>query len=251
MTLRWIARSVACAALALGGCGDVAPTDPLVARGAQLARDPASSRSRYNRFACLTCHAERATDVGARILPGAVLEGAARRASYWGGEALYLREAVERCWVYFMRGVPEDLDGATGEALWAWLDALSPAATSARAVPFTVPRTTRDLTGGDPARGREVFGRACASCHGAFGSSAPTLGRYVSRLPADSVNGHCRGRPPEGVPDLPTYLRMVVYQKTRHGGLLGYGGTMPPFSTEVLSEEALQDIVALFRCPDG
>ena len=39
------------------------------------------------------------------------MAGAARRATYWGGEVLHLREAVERCWVYFMRGVRADLDG--------------------------------------------------------------------------------------------------------------------------------------------
>lgn len=236
--------------IALAGCGGEDPSPTLAERGAQLARDPSISRSQYNRFACVTCHAERASDAAGRTLPGAVLEGAVHRPSYWGGEVLNLREAVGRCWVYFMRGVASDLDGPTGDALWHWLRALSPGdAGVTTAVPFTVPRSVRELPNGDAARGRAVFARACQSCHGAFGTAAGSLGRLVSVLPRDTINEHCRGEPPAGVPDLQTYMRTVIVQKTRHGGFLGYGGTMPPFSTETLSDAELADIVAMFSCP--
>lgn len=116
-------------------------------------------------------------------------------------------------------------------------------------MPFTVPRTASDLTNGDPARGMAVYQRACANCHGTWGTGAGRLGRLVSVLPNDTQNEHCRGAPPAGAADLATYLRLVVYQKTRHGGFLGYGGTMPPFSREVLGDEDLAHLVAMFRCP--
>jgi thiosulfate dehydrogenase len=247
-----VRRALCAAALLLAGCGDVVRNAPLAERGAQLARDPSVSRSQYNRFACLTCHAERAGDVGGRSLPGAVLAGAARRPTFWGGEVLHLREAVGRCWLYFMRGVPADLDGPTGDALYAWLAALSEGdAGVTDPVPFTIPRTARDLPGGDAARGQRVYARACQSCHGAFGSGSGRAGPLVTIVPGDTLAEHCRGTPPAGVADLPTYVRLVVYQKTRHGSFLGYGGTMPPFSTESLSDADLADIVAMFRCAPG
>lgn len=239
-------------ALALAGCGVTERTGTLAERGAELARDPTVTRSQYNRFACTTCHAERAGDAAGRVLPGAVLAGAARRPTYWGGEVLHLREAVERCWVYFMRGVRADLDGPNGAALSAWIESLSEGdAGVADAVPFTVPRVARDLPGGDPARGRAVYARACQSCHGALGTGAGRVSPLVAVIPGDTLAEHCSGQPPVGVTDLPTYTRTTVYQKTRHGSFLGYGGTMPPFSTEVLTEEQVADLVSLFPCQPG
>ncbi|MFO0625068.1 MAG: c-type cytochrome [Polyangiales bacterium] len=244
-----VAGALLLAALALVGCGDTVRYAPLAERGAALARDPAVTRSQYNRVACTTCHAERPGDGAGRVLPGAVLAGAARRSSFWGGEVLHLEEAVARCWVYFMRGVPADLDGPTGAALAAWLESLADVDGAVTTpVPFTVPRTVRDLPDGDAARGRQVFVRACQSCHGALGSGAGRLGPLVAVLPGDTLTEHCRGMPPIGVPDLPTYTRMAVVQKTRHGGFLGYGGTMPPFSLERLTDQEVADLVALFPC---
>ena len=45
-------------------------------------------------------------------------------------------------------------------------------------------------------------------------------------------------------------LGFVFLEKTRHGGFLGYGGDMPPFSEEVLPDSVLADIVqALLPSP--
>jgi thiosulfate dehydrogenase len=41
----------------------------------------------------------------------------------------------------------------------------------------------------------------------------------------------------------------VFVEKTRHGGFLGYGGTMPPFSLNVLSDEDLADLLTFLRLP--
>jgi len=238
----------------LVGCGDTVREEPLAVRGAALARDANVSGSRYNRFACLTCHAERAADVGDRILPGAVLEGAVRRPSYWNGEVLHLREAVGRCWGSFMRGQDADLDGPDGQALWAWLESLSPAGSTAGTAPVTLtwPRTSRDLgTGGNATRGAVLWQRACANCHGSFGAGAGRLAPLASLLPQDTLTEHCQGELPFGVDSFAAYVRIVVHQKTRHGSFLAYAGSMPPFAEEQLSDADLADIVAMFRCPGG
>lgn len=237
---------------ALVSCADETVVAPLAERGAALARDPNVSGSQYNRFACTTCHVDRPTEAGERIMPGAPLRGAARRPSYWNGETTHLREAVARCWVHFMRGRAEDLEGPTGDALGAWLESLSPngATEGTAAIAHSWPRSTRDLgAGGDPARGRVLYQRACANCHGAFGSGQGRLGPLVSIVPQDTLAEHCQGELPAGVPDYASYARQVAYQKTRHGSFLGYAGSMPPFATELLSDEEMAHIVALFRCP--
>ena len=38
-------------------------------------------------------------------------------------------------------------------------------------------------------------------------------------------------------------IRLVFIEKVRHGPFLGYGGTMPPFSMETLSDEGLADLL--------
>ncbi len=238
-------------ALLLVACADTERREPLAARGAEIAGEPASSRSRYNVFACTTCHAARPADVGDRLLPGATLEGAARRPTFWGGDVVHLREAVERCWVFFMRGTATDLDGPTGEALSAWLDSLALEGSTAgtQAWSHTWPRTVRSLGDGDAALARPIWNRACANCHGAIGTGAGRLGPLVSIVPRDTEREHCATVFPPTYPDATTYMRTVVVEKIRHGSFLGYAGSMPPFSNEVLSNDDVRHLTALFRCP--
>ncbi len=245
-------RAALALALLVPACADTVVNETAAAQGAMLSRDPTASRSRYNVFACATCHAERAADVGSRILPGAPLEGAARRATYWGGETVHLREAVERCWVFFMRGTPTDLDGITGEALYAWLQSLSPpdSTTGTQTVPATWPRVIRPLEGeGDATAGRATWQRACANCHGALGTGAGRLSTLVSIVPNDTQVEHCSDVIPPTYPNATAYMRTVVVEKIRHGSFLGYAGTMPPFSNELLSDDEVRNLTALFRCP--
>jgi thiosulfate dehydrogenase len=238
-------------ALALPACADTELRLPASAEGAAIAQSAAVSRSRYNVFACTTCHAVRGAEVGARLLPGAPLEGAALRPSYWGGETAHLDEAVGRCWTFFMRGTPTDLDGRTGEALYAWLDSLSPdgSTVGTAAVPQTFPRIVRPLGEGDAARGRALWTRACANCHGALGSGAGRLGPLVTVVPGETEREHCADELPAGYDDHTAYMRTVVVEKIRHGSFLGYAGTMPPFSVEALSDADVRDLTMLFRCP--
>ncbi len=241
------------AALAASSCGDTERVAPLAERGAQLAGDARVTRSQYNAFSCLTCHPVAEGSQGARVLPGAPLQGAARRPSWWGGEVTHLREAVERCWTSFMRGVPSDLDGADGQAIGAWLDSIAPAGSTVgtAAVPRTWPRTVRDPGGGgDRTRALAVWQRACVSCHGAIDTGAGRVGQVTSVLPRDTVAEHCDDDLASvGYTDRAAYLRAVVAEKTRHGSFLGYAGVMPPFANEVLTDDEMRDLASLFRCP--
>ncbi len=38
-------------------------------------------------------------------------------------------------------------------------------------------------------------------------------------------------------------LRLIFVEKIRHGAFLGYGGEMPPFSREALSDTEVSDIL--------
>lgn len=243
------AVALACATLS---CGDTERVEPLAARGALLASDPRITRSQYNAFACLTCHSVDDPPAGARVYPGASLRGAARRPTYWNGEVTHLREAVERCWTGFMRGVATDLDGPDGQALSAWLDSLAPEGSTAgtASVVRTYPRVVRDPGVGDRTRGLAVWGRACASCHGAVGTGAGRIGPLTSVLPRDTLAEHCDDNFTDvGYADLQAYLRASVTEKTRHGSFLGYAGVMPPFANETLTDDEVRDLAALFVCP--
>lgn len=235
-------------ALALPACADTTVHQSAAAEGATIADNPGASRSRYNVFACTTCHAVHAADVGTRILPGAPLEGAARRASYWGGEVTHLHEAVERCWTFFMRGTPTDLDGQTGEALYAWLESISPdgSTVGTEVVPRTWPRSVSPLGDGDAAAGNAVWARACANCHGTVGPGTGRLGPLITAVPDETRNEHCADVLPSTFTDHTTYMRTVVVEKVRHGSFLGYAGTMPPFAVEALSDDDVRNLTALF-----
>lgn len=243
---------VALVLAALSSCADDPRVAPLAERGAEVANDPRVTRSQYNVFACTTCHALDARAPGGRVFPGAPLRGAARRPSFWGGEVVRVREAVERCWVDFMRGVPEDLDGPDGRALDAWLLSLAPEGSSEGTAPVAMswPRAVRDLGPGDRARGQAVWSRACAHCHGAVGTGAGRIGPAASVVPRDTLREHCdRDIAAVGYTDRQAYIRATVAEKTRHGSFLGYAGVMPPFANEVLTDDELRDLTAFFVCP--
>lgn len=235
-------------ALDLAACGGDIQHESLAQRGSQLARDPAIARTPYNSFACTTCHAEHPGDVGLRVLPGPVLEGVARRPSYWGGETTSLHEATQRCFVDFMRGLATDLDGPTGAALAAWLVALSPPGDDAGAapVPATFVTVVSDIPAGDPSHGGEVYAHACAICHGAL-NAGPVLGASVV-IPRDTLAVH--DDPSQFMPGMEgVYLREIVIEKVRHGRFLGYSGTMPPFTREALSDADLGDVLGYMNLP--
>ena len=235
--------SIAFAALATSACTPA--RESYAQYGGQLAQDAGIAANRYNAFNCLTCHAEHASDVGARIYPGAVLEGASARPSWWGGNVLDLHTAVEDCYMHFMGGPRLDPNGEPAQALDAYLLSLSSDASSTgtQAVPFTVPPSIADIAPGDATRGSDLYTHACSTCHGTKHSGTGRLG-LASIVPDDTFTAHLMQYGP-------ACTREIFVEKIRHGSFLGYPGTMPPFSEQVLSDAQIADILAYLEVPAG
>jgi cytochrome c len=173
------------------------------------------------------------------VLPGALLAGVTARRTFWGGSVVALEDAIGLCFEKFMRGGRFDPSAPRSVALYAYLLSLEsrPDAITT-AIPFTVTGTTRPPGDGDAARGRDLYDRACGYCHGAPRQALRPIA-YASMLPDDTEREHSLA---QGY-TLET-LRQVFVEKTRHGSFLGFAGFMPPFSTELLSDQDVADIVS-------
>ena len=69
-------------------------------------------------------------------------------------------------------------------------------------------------------------------------------------IPRDTLQQHCNQNiAAAGYTDRQAYIRATVTEKTRHGSFLGYAGVMPPFASEVLSDDEMRDLTAFFMCP--
>jgi thiosulfate dehydrogenase len=204
--------------------------------GAFLYGSKSTSDSRENLFSCATCHST--TPDASRLAVGGPLAGATERPSYWGGTVFDLLAAINACRTQFMSARDPWLDAdEDAKAMYAYLKSLPSAAPGVQgAQPFTVVRTVQDVSNGDAAQGGTVFERACAPCHGAVHTGKGRVGSIVPRLPEDTVREHVGYTARE--------VRLVFVEKTRHGGFLGYGGTMAPFSTEALSDADLGALLA-------
>lgn len=216
-------------ALGLAGCGP----QPAAEVGRQLFADPRLSGSDFNAVSCATCHDDGEGEGLERILPGHSLVDSVFRPSWWGGAAPTLKDAVDRCTVFFMRDQPLPPTSPAARALYEHLLGISPT-NPAPALPLTVVENVSDLPRGDAARGERVYASACASCHGDAFSGAGRLGELFSIVPDDSVSF----AEESGFP-----LTLVIVEKVRHGGFFGIGGTMPPFSREALSDDDLGALV--------
>src|SRR6185369_8072307 len=88
--------------------------------------------------------------------------------------------AVNDCLYYFMLKdqlwTPDDVEA---RAVFAYLESLPPALPEAQ--PFTVVYAVEDVPQGDAKKGKDVYARACESCHGAVHTGE---GRLVPRAPA-------------------------------------------------------------------
>lgn len=214
--------------------------EPAEERGQALASDPRLSPSPSNVFACTTCHSIAAQSQSeTRLLPGAPLRGALSRPSFWGGGLHYILDAVNQCFVDFMRGTAFTPDNADGRALLAYLRTLdADAAGSDAARPCTVVRNIdstylAQLPAGDPVRGEGAYKQACAYCHGSAHSGQGRIGAYVSILPEDTLSSFGAATAPA-----------IIIEKARHGRYFGISGAMPFYCTEILSDGMLSDIVA-------
>jgi thiosulfate dehydrogenase len=227
LTLRALAALVVVVALG-GACGPVSGRDA----GAALFRDPRVSRSQFNDVSCATCHDDGTADPQA-ILPGGSLVDVVFRPSWWGGQEPTLKSAVDACLVQFLRERPLAPDDPRGRALYEYLLSISKHEATP-AVPVTIVENITTVGRGDPRRGAGIWNHACASCHGDLHSGAGRISELASLVPEASVDfADQLGAPAE----------LVIIEKVRHGGFFGVGGSMPPYSTEVLSDDDLRDLL--------
>ncbi len=219
-------------AVLLSACDD-SEGGPVTAAeyGEVLFNDSRLSESQFNSFSCATCHATTPTPPAGRMDSGYTLYDAAFRESWWGGYETRLLDAVNFCYVNFMRGVaPLSKDSPQSRALYEYLVSISPSP-SAPARPFTVVKDVVEVPRGDRARGQQVYAEACQSCHGAPHTGAGRLTELASILP-EVTNDYGTLFP--GVPK-----SLVVIEKVRHGQFFGVGGNMPLYSLETLSDADL------------
>lgn len=237
---RWFRRALVTVPFGwalLAGCADDGPSTGEVERGRAIFSDPSIATSSSNVFSCATCHAVDAASVADRVLPGTPLAGATLRVSFWGGREDDLLTAINRCRAFFM-DTPAPWTGAEPEAraLYTFLASLPAADTTP--VPFTIPEVVAVPVGShDAARGEGVFARACASCHGALHTGKGRLAPLAPKLPDETLNEHAATYAESERP-------LVFVEKARHGPFFQYGGVMPPFSVETLSDEDLSNLLA-------
>ncbi len=219
--------------LLAAGCGGATSATNF---GEELFQDSRLSESDFNSFSCATCHATTATPERGVIYSGHSLYNSAFRPSWWGGYETNLLDAVNFCYVNFMRGIsPLTPEEPKSRALYEYLVQLSPDR-QAPALPFTVVKDIEDVPRGDTGRGAEVYRAACQTCHGETHTGRGRITQLAPLLPeiADSYGTLFPGVPKQ----------VVVIEKIRHGQFFGIGGTMPLYSREALSDGDLGALLA-------
>jgi thiosulfate dehydrogenase len=231
------AISLFCALAAVACHGQSAPgvTElTAVDHGRALFSDPKVSSSTLNAVSCATCHHTVDDPSDTRIITGVKLAGAPERASYWAGQEIELLRAINDCRYYFMQArAPWSADEEDARAIWAYLSSLPKG--DRKPLPFTVVRSVVDLPPGDRAVGQDVYARACHVCHGAIHTGEGKSVAIASTLPDQTNAQHASYSQ--------TDQRVIFIEKIRHGGFLSYGGVMPPFSQEVLTDAQLAGLL--------
>lgn len=231
------------AALVLAGCTTETVVKQRTVKGTAvdhgraLFADPSASPSTVNAYSCATCHQAEADAGSTEVWPGAVLAGVTERPTFWGGQENDLLRAINQCRFYFMGAQqPWTADDEEAKAMYAYLVSLPK--TTTEPVPFTVVTSIDKIPAGDAERGATVFANACQVCHGAVHTGVGRIAEHAVKLPDETLADHATYSPAD--------QRLVFVEKARHGTFLGYGGTMPPFSKEVLSDAELADLLAYF-----
>ncbi|RKH70028.1 c-type cytochrome [Corallococcus aberystwythensis] len=215
----------------LAGCGGEEEPRSAADFGEALFQDARLSESTFNRFSCATCHVTTPEVPAGRMDSGHSLYNVAARPSWWGGYETHLLDAVNFCYVNFMRGVTKlEAEDPRSRALYEYLSRISPDA-QAPALPFTVVKDIQDVPRGDATRGEAVYQAACQSCHGATHTGEGRLTDQASVLP-EVTQDYDRLFP--GIPHA-----QVIIEKVRHGPFFGVGGNMPLYGTEALSDADL------------
>lgn len=231
--LRWLASLLGAAVL--GACSSNTEQSA-VERGRELFETKALSRSSLNDYACATCHDVQPTEPRSKKA-GAPLAGVTARSQFWGGQEVDLLRSINACRNYFMvASTPLAADDEDARALYAYLDSLEPGDSGAQ--PFTVVTSIERLPRGDALNGQILYAESCTSCHGGMHTGTGRLNERVPILPEDTLAAH---------PDAEGYTddarRLVFIEKIRHGLFLGYSGVMPPFSSEILSDQDVSDLL--------
>jgi thiosulfate dehydrogenase len=261
-----LAAGLATALLAAGaGCSQ--DDDSEVGKGARLMLDPTVSTAVYNAVSCGYCHDVRpvvaSPDNPGFIFSGFSLFNAYYRTSFWGGYELNLLDAINVCVTDFMRGKALTADDPKAQQLLAYIEAISPGQDTtsddgkmlASAQPLTFVRDVNSVSmNGDKTRGKLVYKRACQPCHGDIHTGENRLNCLNTKVPDDSVALAYQLIDSKGCPaadanhptadEVKACTLTVVAEKTRHGRYFGIGGNMPPFSTEVMSDAQIDDLVA-------
>ncbi|HRI69698.1 MAG TPA: c-type cytochrome [Polyangium sp.] len=236
------AATILAFSIASSGCGDETP-EPIVKHGtavdhgAALFTDPTIAGTSLNQYSCGTCH-ETGTADPSRILAGASLAGVTKRPSYWGGQELDLLRAINACSYYFMlKTTPYSAEDEEARALYAYLESISASNVGTEAVDFSIVVSIADLPAGDSTRGKGLYDRACAYCHGPTHTGKGRLVERAPILPEQTLQQHPLGQ------YTADEQRLVFVEKVRHGGFITYSGEMPPFASEKLSDAELADIL--------
>lgn len=235
----------------VSGCSDGDPPAPItvyggtaVDHGAALFHDPGVVATPLNSYSCSTCHEKSAGEAGEAILPGAPLAGATKRTSFWGGQEVDLLRSINHCLYYFMLSdTAWKADDVNARAMYAYLESLPSDSAAEKPAAFTIAYEVKDAPKGDGTRGGTLYANACANCHGQAHTGAGRLVVRAPILPEQTISEH----PSPQYDDLDR--RLVFVEKVRHGGFVGYGGEMPPFSVEKLSDQDLGDIIAFLGVP--
>ncbi|HET7544943.1 MAG TPA: c-type cytochrome [Polyangiaceae bacterium] len=226
----------------LSACSSpVAPSE--VDEGRRLFESKALSQSHLNDYSCTTCHDLEVSDPPSKKAGGA-LSGVTLRTSFWGGQVADLLGSVNACRENFMgdsRALAAKDEQA--RALYAYLASLEPG--DSDPIPFTVVETIDPLPRGDSpeaiesaqSHGQLLYSQTCLHCHGSMHEGVGRLSTRVPILPEETLAQH---PPPQYTPRL---QRLVFTEKIRHGLFLGYGGVMPPYSRELLSDEDVSDVL--------
>jgi len=217
---------------ALGACGSTSEPSA-VDRGRQLLDSATLSASNLNDYVCSTCHDVDANPTPSRKTGGA-LAGVTLRPSFWGGQEGDLLGAINACRDHFMGdNQPLAASDEQARALYAYLQSLEPG--DARPISMTIVTTIDPLPRGDAERGRDLYAQACMYCHGSMHDGRARSSDRVPILPEDTIAEHAQYSA--------RVQRLVFIEKIRHGLFLGYGGVMPPFSIEVLSDAEVSDVL--------
>lgn len=229
----WIASTLLLCAV-MWGCASEEPV-PKAVDAPSWGQTYATSRPEGSLYACSDCHLVPAAPADTRHRPGHSLSGVTQRPHFWGGSEPDLLGAINHCRYWFMgRKTPWQADNQEARAMYAYLAALP--ADLPQAQTFTAVQQLYPVPPGDAVAGKATYLAACAWCHGAAVSGQGRLSKAIPRLPQDTFADH------EGYTEAEVWA--VFVEKVRHGPFWGYGGVMPPFGLEALSDDELGDVLS-------